>query len=560
MTALAWLMLFAPCWEMAAQTGSTPEAEQLRAARDLRRTGQTDRALQQLAAILRGPGHGNGTPAFEAEVLREMGEVYLERKEFSPAADCLERSLASDPAPGGVHYELGLAYRGLGDHRKAAAHFESAIEKGFRNLGASYNLTEAYFASRQSAAALNTARQIMLAAPKSADLMLRLGRLLFERLYYREAVNVFRLAHESAPDAFEPRFYLALTEYLLGHYEEVIRLLPEQASLANPETANLVAASLAAAGDPDKAALLLRQTLARDPRSPHAYLNLALIRLEQEQPLAAEKLLDDLRTLGSSQDAKVFYSVRRYSCPELVNAIRANAPVPVARDKADFYFNLASQMQNRYHYASAVALLSLARLYEGNSGRLLYAAGMNCLNLSPQGPEAIALLRAAVTLDPHHHEAWYLLGRARLRQGNTDQAIAAFRQALALEPRAPYWISLGKTLLSAGTPDPHTAQRDARAAFLNALALEPSNALAHYEAGRLFHQLEDFSLARTHLERAVELEPDFFEAYYLLSRVCSRTGDRAQSQKYLALFERTKRAAQEQSVVSSGYAGEGLEP
>jgi len=69
--------------------------------------------------------------------------------------------------------------------------------------------------------------------------------------------------------------------------------------------------------------------------------------------------------------------------------------------------------------------MRLARRYEGNSSRLLYAAGVSCLNLNPQAPEAVALLQEATAQDARRHEAWYLLGRAYVRQGNFENAIAA---------------------------------------------------------------------------------------------------------------------------------------
>ena len=88
-----------------------------------------------------------------------------------------------------------------------------------------YNLISAYFASRQSAAALERAIQLIATAQKSPDLWLRLGRLLFTHLYYNEALNAFRLAREQAPADFEARFYLALTHFLLNQSTDAIRVL-----------------------------------------------------------------------------------------------------------------------------------------------------------------------------------------------------------------------------------------------------------------------------------------------------------------------------------------------
>jgi hypothetical protein len=59
--------------------------------------------------------------------------------------------------------------------------------------------------------------------------------------------------------------------------------------------------------------------------------------------------------------------------------------------------------------------------------------------------------------------------------------------------------------------------------------------------------------ARTELERAIELEPDFYEADYLLGRLLYQIGDKEQSRQYLASFEEKKSALMEQSVIGSGF-------
>jgi tetratricopeptide (TPR) repeat protein len=231
--------------------------------------------------------------------------------------------------------------------------------------------------------------------------------------------------------------------------------------------------------------------------------------------------------------------------------MQAAGEVRTDGEKAAFYFDLAKQMQARFHHSSAIELFRLTRRYEGNSPRLLYRSGMSCLDLSSPSVEAVWLLRKAAGLESGNYDAWYLLGKAYQQQGNSEESIAAFRKAASLGERAEYWIALGKS----GTPED-----EAQAAFGKALALDPSNALAHFELGRLLSQKGRFEQARAHLSRAVELEPDFYEAYYALGRLYARTGEREQSQKYLALFERTKRAALEQAVAGSGYIAGSREP
>jgi tetratricopeptide (TPR) repeat protein len=535
------------------------EIANLDRAKDLRSNGHLDDALDELTRLYRQTEKSSTKPLFQAAVLREMGEIYAERKDLPRAAEAFEKSLGRDPQQGVVYYELALVYRDLGDSRKAAAHLESAIQNGFRNLSVTLNLISSYFASHQAAAALTTARAMVASNPSSRGALVRLGQLLFEHLYYADALQAFQAAFDQASAEFEPRFYLALTHYLLRDYPRAAALLSSSTFTGLPEVANLLAASEASTGEFDKAAELLESVIAKHSRSPHAYLNLALIRLEQGRPDEAERLLADVRALGAQSDAKVFYAVRRSFCPEAVADFQTNGGIQLDREKAEFYAGLARQMQNGYNYGSALALLRLAHAHEGNTARLLYAAGVSCLNISPQAPEAIWLLRQAVRVDPNSHETWHLLGRAQLRAGNFDEALADFRRAVSLQRRAEYLVSLGKTLQGM-SEDPDASRREALALFTEAVSAEPTNALAQFELGRVLSHLKQFDSAKAHLSRALELEPDFYEAAYVLGQLFAHSGDREQAARYLDLFEKTKAAVQSQAVIASGYVNEGRNP
>lgn len=490
-----------------------------------------------------------------ASVSAQTCQAAAKGNDHTAAAACFEELLTRASNRGDLYYQLGLLYRDMGKSREAAARFELAIDAGFRNLGVRFNLISAYFASHQSAAGLENAQQLISEAPKSAEIMLRLGRLLFQHLYYRDALNAFQSASALAPDGFEPRFYLALTHFLLKQYTEAIRVLSQRHfDFTNVEAVNLLAASYAGTRDFAKGSELLQTVIAGNPHSPHAYLNLALMRLEEGRAEDARGLLDQFRRLGPQREAKVFYAVERNSCAELAAEIREDTKVQRSQDMANFYLDLASQVQDRYHFASAVELLRLARRYEGNSERLLRAGGRSCLNLAPQGAEAMWLLMQAAEADPSQPEAWYLLGRAQLRQGDSEKALDALHRAMSIHATGEYALSLGKALANKGSGS------EAIAAFEQAVKLAPSNAEAQFELGRALSQSSETDEARLHLMKAIELEPDFYEAYYVLGRICLRHGEREQSEKYLALFERTKRAVMQQSIVGAGYVSEGRRP
>jgi hypothetical protein len=62
------------------------------------------------------------------------------------------------------------------------------------------------------------------------------------------------------------------------------------------------------------------------------------------------------------------------------------------------------------------------------------------------------------------------------------------------------------------------------------------------------------------LLRAVDLEPDYYEAYYLLGLTCAKLGQRDESTQYLRRFEQYRTILKRQSVIDNGYLGEGRDP
>jgi tetratricopeptide (TPR) repeat protein len=329
----------------------------------------------------------------------------------------------------------------------------------------------------------------------------------------------------------------------------VAALKPLEGIQSSPEAVSLAASAEAKLGQFEMAVSALRGSIATTPRSPHAYINLALIELDRGNDGEAETLLEQFRALHSQTSAKVFYTVSRNSCHEIANTVaRGDPPTHSPNEKAEFYYQLATQLQEHFNFLSAAELIRLAQSKEGNSARVLLLAAASCLSHDPLALEPVMLLREAVARDPMLYKAYYLLGRAYTHQGRLEEAAASYRRAAELHPDASYYVDLGKALRN---------RQSSIAEFERALALDPSDAQAHMELGRTYVQSLDFDKARPELEKAIDLEPDYYEAYYLLGRLFHRVGDEKQSRKLLTLFEEKKSALMQQSVIGAGFANDG---
>jgi tetratricopeptide (TPR) repeat protein len=152
--------------------------------------------------------------------------------------------------------------------------------------------------------------------------------------------------------------------------------------------------------------------------------------------------------------------------------------------------------------------------------------------LAVRGDEAGALraARQATGLAPDNFDAQFTLGRALYGAGDDAGATRAFRAAIALRPadaRARFFLAT--TLEHAGDAD------GALAAYRELATREPRGAEGHLGAGVLLVKRggAETDEGMRELERALEINPDLYEARVTLGRVLVARGRAAEAVAHL---------------------------
>lgn len=121
--------------------------------------------------------------------------------------------------------------------------------------------------------------------------------------------------------------------------------------------------------------------------------------------------------------------------------------------------------------------------------------------------EAVSAGEEAVLRDPEYVEAYQLLGRAHLAQGELAKAMLRFEQAVHLHPEHGYALNnLGLTYLRAGE-----AQKAADV-LIRAAELLPHVAYVHNNLGVAHERLGQVEEARTAYAAAMHLSPRYVQA------------------------------------------------
>ncbi len=225
----------------------------------------------------------------------------------------------------------------------------------------------------------------------------------------------------------------------------------------------------------------------------------------------------------------------------------------------------------RGEFENSVALLNLAYKLNPNDWRLhqLYA-----LNYVEAGWASAAEqeFNRAITLKSDLPELYYQLARYYYTMSAFGKAVTASEKALALAPQyADAYDNLGLTYAGLGN---YSASADnfEKAIKLNqehnvrdewplvdygasledhdpnqamellqeAVQMNSANATAYYELGRTMQNLGRDSDAEINLREAIIHDPTYTNAYYILSALARKRGDRVASTKYMAEFKRLR--------------------
>lgn len=173
--------------------------------------------------------------------LHGLGRVSLLRRDWEEAVSRLEQALARQPSATGIHYSLGLAYRGAGDDARARRHLEIGQVPNRERIPV--KMQDPWLVDLQSL------RRDQHALNRRAKTLLEEGRV-------EEAIEALERLVELDPDTADWRNNLALALLRVGRDAE--------------------------------AAVQLEEILRRDPRAPRALFGRALIRARASDAAGAE--------------------------------------------------------------------------------------------------------------------------------------------------------------------------------------------------------------------------------------------------------------------------------
>jgi protein O-GlcNAc transferase len=141
--------------------------------------------------------------------------------------------------------------------------------------------------------------------------------------------------------------------------------------------------------------------------------------------------------------------------------------------------------------------------------------------------QAVTLLRELIKADPRNADARLLLGSVMMENGQRSESIAQLTEAVRLRPKsAEAHNALGEAYIAFGEA---TA---ARPEFERAVELDPRHAQAHVNLAAILLEQGEAQRAIPHLDQAIRLfgpRPDAADPHYLRAKIYSEERDAAKA-------------------------------
>jgi tetratricopeptide (TPR) repeat protein len=471
----------------------------------------------------------------------QRGLAALQENRMEDALAELTEAQRQHPEDARIHNFLGIVLVRLGKNEEGSSQYREAIrldpqmEDAYRNLGfLKWNEHEL----ESARLALEHAVEL---SPTDSFAHYYLGRVLLDEQLYARAIREIESSNVPLPADTSFSIQWATAHIALGNKDKARKLLEQLATIPLDDQQSIHVASLCE----NDSAIRIIQQLSKSPSTPEnlwRQFDLALAYLLAGNYGQAIAQADSYQHAVTRGDANAHESAEAWTIVGIaaadlkqnersLNAFRKAAAL--APGDEENWLNLTRELMELSRYSDAISAVQDGLAANPKSYALHLRLGAAQLAAGHYA-EAEKIFRDLVAAGDPLPTGYVGLAQVLLRTGRAEEASGEL--AIAQQMLGPnFLISYFRGLAF----DRSGKREEAIAAFQDALKLDPNNAEAHLSLGKTEMSLGRLDAAITELQEALRLRPNNDQARRLLSQAYARAGDKEHALAFAATSANT---------------------
>jgi len=498
------------------------------------------------------------------------GMRLLQRNDLASAKLRFSAGIKANPQSADALTWRGITENQLKQYDEAARDFEAALRIDPTELSAHYNLALSLIRMGQVDHAIEELRLVLKSQPGAPEPEYNLAILLEERNATAEAIEHLKVVYKAQPNDVGVVQHLLVDLLAMGRESEAQPLLEYTQTIASAEARRQVATALLKAGDYKQAIVLLERVRAQAESSYEETMLLARAYIEAHEDFKAINLLKATESTdstgetayllgmaysdaGATEEAKNAFDYAIKTNPRNGRALyhlgliesRAPDQLPAALghlreamllepDNAAYGIALGKILLQHDDAREAMVVLQRVHAEGPEAGERDLLLGIAQIIVSGSGKALQTLMRAVVE-SPSLALSHNMLGFCYFSQGEMAKAAASYGKASDLNPETRLFAHSAAVAFDRSNNADRAMVYATRAA-----ALHDANGEDHYFLGKLYAKAGLKEDAIRELNKAITLNPELDESYYLLARTYQQTGDTAQATEWIARLKDLK--------------------
>jgi tetratricopeptide (TPR) repeat protein len=466
---------------------------------------------------------------------------------FHIALEELQTAEKLTPNSPKVHNMLGVVLAQLGRLKESDEAYRRALSLAPDFFPARKNRAVNAFTSRDFTFAADEFKALAKLEPTDFVPHLFLGLLAIEDSDFQVAHKYLLVARECSPNNTQVLLALARVHFALGERHsalEFVRQIRDQSRASNAEQFEL-GVLLAQFEANTEATDVLGELWKKQSGSYDLGFNLALVKYRSGQLEDGLHVVEDLLSRGHRTGELLNLQGWIYNKMRRLDEARESLQKAIAAepDSPDHYIDLSTVLDNEGDAGAAIRVVSEGIRKCGERDRLQVQAGL-LYQKGGDHKQAETWFQQAMQTSPASRSAYLALANLMLLTNRQKEALELLAKATTFLPQDPLLHHMFGVQLLESEQEPTREHLEKVALILKkALELNPFYANTHYVLGKLYVKEGNYELARLHFEKACGFKADHVSAYYQLSLIASRQGNKERAAELRRIVQRLNEKA-----------------